>query len=113
MPSDLIRISLLSPRSCRVELSPSGEFPAGPSFLLMQRGEPIPWIKVTYLPDHVYFSHQQHIRSGIDCARCHGDVEQMDRVYEENRLLMGFCVECHRGQTESELPLLDCVTCHQ
>ncbi|MBN1475225.1 cytochrome c3 family protein [Candidatus Sumerlaeota bacterium] len=79
----------------------------------VERGEPIPWVKVTYLPDHVYFSHQQHVRSGIDCARCHGDVEQMDRVYEENRLLMGFCVECHRGQTESELPLLDCVTCHQ
>ncbi|MBN1476072.1 hypothetical protein JXA47_04910 [Candidatus Sumerlaeota bacterium] len=43
MPSDLIRITLLSPRSARVELSPSGEFLAGPSFFFMQRGEPLPW----------------------------------------------------------------------
>lgn len=78
-----------------------------------ERGESLPWNKVTYLPDHVVFSHQQHVRAGVDCARCHGEVDQMDRVYEENRLLMGWCVDCHMGQTESQAPMLDCLTCHQ
>jgi len=77
-------------------------------------GDSIPWVKVTYLPDHVYFSHQQHITAGLECAECHGPVEEMDRVYEQNRLLMGFCVNCHREQDrELQPPILDCWNCHQ
>lgn len=75
-------------------------------------GETIPWVKVTYLPDHANFSHQQHITAGVNCADCHGPVEAMDRVYEENRLLMGFCVDCH-SQQESRHAILDCLNCHQ
>ncbi len=41
---------------------------------------PIRWTRVHRLPEYVYFSHQPHVRSGMECAACHGDVAQMDRV---------------------------------
>jgi len=34
---------------------------------------PLAWIKVHNLPDHVYFNHSQHVVVGkIECATCHG-----------------------------------------
>ncbi|MBL7918112.1 MAG: c-type cytochrome, partial [Bacteroidia bacterium] len=39
---------------------------------------PIKWIKVHNLPDHVYFNHSQHVVVGkIDCATCHGNLKEM------------------------------------
>lgn len=74
-----------------------------------ENGEPVPWEKVTYLPDHVWFSHQRHVKAGVSCVECHGDVENMDRIREVftdtndgmtlqgHPLKMGFCLECHQG----------------
>lgn len=57
----------------------------------------IPWVKVHNLPDHVYFNHQLHVVSGkIDCQRCHGNIEEMDEVYQKEPLSMGWCINCHR-----------------
>lgn len=39
--------------------------------------EPIPWQKVHDLPDYVYFSHKRHVRAGVDCTECHGQVGLM------------------------------------
>jgi hypothetical protein len=55
---------------------------------------PTPWVKVNYIPEHVFFKHYRHIRKGVDCAECHGDVETMDRL-PRNTFLMGFCIDCH------------------
>ncbi|MEZ5045506.1 MAG: cytochrome c3 family protein [Chitinophagaceae bacterium] len=55
------------------------------------------WIKIHNLPDHVYFNHSLHVVSGkLDCQRCHGNIEQMDEVYQFADLSMGWCVNCHR-----------------
>lgn len=62
-----------------------------------QRGEPIPWQWVNKLPEFVQFSHQPHLRNGLECAECHGPVEEMDRVYQWAPLTMGWCLECHRS----------------
>ena len=62
-----------------------------------QRNEPVPWRWVNKLPEFVQFSHQAHLRNAIDCAECHGPVEEMDRVYQWAPLTMGWCLECHRG----------------
>lgn len=60
-------------------------------------GEPIIWVKVHNLPDHVYFNHSQHVNVGkMDCTECHGDVEKMDEIIQVNDLSMGWCIECHR-----------------
>lgn len=77
-------------------------------------GEPIQWNKVHNLPDHVYFSHKQHVDvGGLDCRNCHGPVESytVGRVatteminaqqipglikLEKPTLTMGWCIECH------------------
>ena len=58
---------------------------------------PIKWIKVHNLPDHVYFSHQQHVVVGkLDCTNCHGDVKKMTTVEQQAPLTMKWCVDCHR-----------------
>jgi hypothetical protein len=46
---------------------------------------PIKWIKVHTLPDHVYFNHSQHVVVGKqECATCHGDVKKMTTVEQKN-----------------------------
>lgn len=60
-------------------------------------GNPVEWVRVHNLPDHVYFNHSQHVNSGkLDCAQCHGEVEKMDVVMQVEDLSMGWCLDCHR-----------------
>ena len=75
-----------------------------------EQGEPVEWVKVHDLPDHVLFSHQPHIQRGIDCSECHGQVNRMDVVEVTNEFNMGWCIDCHRDP-EHNAPI-DCVTCH-
>lgn len=53
--------------------------------------------KIYDVPDYVMFNHSSHLRSGIDCATCHGAVEQMDSIYLVRPLTMGWCVDCHKN----------------
>lgn len=63
----------------------------------VSKQNPIQWIKVHNLPDHVYFNHSQHVIVGkIDCAQCHGDVRSMTTVEQKSPLTMKWCIECHR-----------------
>ena len=58
---------------------------------------PIEWVKIHNLPDHVYFNHSQHVVVGKQqCQTCHGNVQEMDEVYQFADLSMGWCVNCHR-----------------
>jgi cytochrome c553 len=62
-----------------------------------ESGQPVEWIKIHNLPDHVYFNHAQHVAVGkMDCAQCHGPVEKMDEVMQVENLSMGWCIDCHR-----------------
>lgn len=62
--------------------------------------KPIEWTKIHNLPDHVYFNHSQHVAVGkVQCQQCHGEIHEMDEVYQFAPLSMGWCVNCHR-QTE-------------
>ncbi len=57
----------------------------------------IEWIRIHNNPDHVFFSHAQHVSvGGVECQECHGEVETMDRVIQVSDLSMGWCIECHR-----------------
>lgn len=59
--------------------------------------KPIEWIKVHNLPDHVFFSHAQHVSAGkVDCAECHGNVKEMNVIKQVSDLSMGWCINCHR-----------------
>jgi predicted CXXCH cytochrome family protein len=59
-------------------------------------GQPIRWRRVHDLAGFVYFDHAVHVRGGIDCSRCHGDVGGMARVEQVQPLTMGWCLDCHR-----------------
>jgi cytochrome c551/c552 len=61
------------------------------------KGQPIEWIRIHNLPDHVYFNHSQHVTAGKqNCQTCHGEIQKMDEVYQFTDLSMGWCVNCHR-----------------
>lgn len=71
--------------------------------------EPIPWVKVHNLDWHVRFTHKRHIKAGVDCAVCHGDMRGTDTARKVRSFDMGFCVNCHR---ENKAPT-DCLVCHK
>ncbi len=60
-------------------------------------GEPVRWIKIHDLPDYAYFNHSVHINRGVGCVECHGRVDKMEVVYQEEPLSMGWCLDCHRN----------------
>ena len=37
------------------------------------------------------------MNKGIGCASCHGRVDEMPLMYEENSLQMEWCLNCHRN----------------
>lgn len=78
------------------------------------KGETPPWVEVYRLPDHVKFNHKRHVKKGIQCAECHGKVQEMPVVYQATSLKMGWCLSCHRQhQNDATLPSnMDCFTCH-
>ena len=60
--------------------------------------KPIEWVKIHNLPDHVFFSHAQHIRAGkVQCQTCHGPIQEMNEVKQFTDLRMGWCINCHRS----------------
>lgn len=75
---------------------------------------PLAWTRVHHLPDFVYFDHRPHVGAGVTCQRCHGPVETMERVRQEQSLTMGWCVNCHReaSRTGVAAASIDCSTCH-
>ncbi len=79
---------------------------------------PIQWVRVHKLPDFVHFDHRPHVAAGLACQKCHGPVETMERVRQVENLSMGWCVNCHRGRTDSAVarsglkPSTDCSVCH-
>jgi len=63
---------------------------------------PVRWIKVHNLPDHVFYSHSQHVTAGKQkCQTCHGPVEEMDVVEQHSELTMKWCIECHQTTSVS------------
>lgn len=59
-------------------------------------GEPLRWVRVHDLPDYAFFDHSMHVRAGVGCSSCHGDVASMEVVTQVEPLSMAWCLECHR-----------------
>ena len=60
-------------------------------------GKPVEWIKVHDLADYSYFNHSAHINKGVGCYSCHGRIDQMEVVWQDQPLNMAWCLECHRA----------------
>lgn len=59
--------------------------------------KPIEWRRVHDLPEFAYFNHSIHVAKGVGCASCHGKIDEMPAVYQENTLQMEWCIACHRN----------------
>jgi hypothetical protein len=57
----------------------------------------IEWTRVHDLPDFVYFNHSIHVNKGVGCTTCHGQVDRMPLMWQEQSLQMEWCVDCHRN----------------
>ena len=105
-----------------------------------ENNQPINWVRVHRLPDHVQFVHEAHIRFFSEqnniapsqvCSICHGDVKSMKVAEQVRNLKMRDCVDCHREGYLSYLtdeakadvraaveegrikgPPTDCAACH-
>lgn len=73
-----------------------------------KNNSPIAWQKVHVMPDYLRFNHKRHVKAGVACHECHGQVPEMDVVERVSSMKMGWCVGCHREKGVS----IDCYTCH-
>jgi hypothetical protein len=58
---------------------------------------PLQWLRVHDLPDFAYFNHSVHVNKGVGCETCHGRVDEMPLMLQENSLQMEWCLACHRN----------------
>jgi hypothetical protein len=68
------------------------------------------WIRVHDLPDFVYFNHSIHVKKGVGCETCHGRVDEMPLMVQENSLQMEWCLDCHRAPEQFVRPRSDIFT---
>lgn len=87
----------------------------------VRTGEPLRWIRVNRLPDFAFFDHSVHVSAEVACQSCHGPVQTMARVRQDQPLTMGWCLDCHRATNTSpsrrdagveRLASTDCAACH-
>lgn len=98
-------------------------------------GKPLRWTRVHDLADYVYFDHGVHVRKGVACTSCHGDVASMPLMHKTETMYMKWCLDCHRDPHENVVapesvfapltaqrpangevdlePALDCADCHR
>lgn len=75
----------------------SGKFEIAKVVEANETKKPVEWIRLHNLPDHVFFSHAQHVSiAKVDCQKCHGQVQEMDIMRQNSDLSMGWCINCHR-----------------
>jgi len=85
-----------------------------------EQNKPIPWKRIHKVPEYAYFNHSVHVNKGIDCAHCHGNIEEMDKVGQMKSFTMASCLDCHRNAHE-RMPELtkinlgpeNCAACHR
>lgn len=81
---------------------------------------PIPWKRIHKIPEYAYFNHSVHVNTGIECETCHGNIADMEVVYQAKGWTMTACLDCHRNP-EEQLPYLEnvkkgpenCAACHR
>lgn len=70
-----------------------------------ETGNPVPWLRIHKIADYAYFDHSAHITRGVGCVSCHGRVDQMIVVRQQEPLNMEWCLNCHRNPAPALRPL--------
>jgi hypothetical protein len=68
-------------------------------------GKPIEWVKIHNVPDYAYFNHSAHVNRGVSCVSCHGQVNEMNVVFQDQSQSMAWCLACHRHPEEKVRPI--------
>ena len=63
----------------------------------MASGRSLRWVRVHNLPDYAFFDHSVHVAAGVGCVSCHGNIQEMEVVWQAEPLSMGWCLDCHRN----------------
>ena len=74
-----------------------------------KENKPVPWVRIYRIPDYVFFSHAKHVTAKVECADCHGPVEQREVLTKEIPTDMKTCLDCHRSRGAS----VQCNLCHE
>jgi len=69
----------------------------------------IKWVRIYEIPSYVFFSHRVHLTAGSTCATCHGEVKELEQMYQEKKNNMASCMNCHQANNAST----DCTYCHE
>ena len=72
--------------------------------------KPLKWWRVHDLPDFVYFNHSIHVKKGVGCETCHGRVDKMPLMRQQNSLQMEWCINCHRNPEKYVRPRSEVLT---
>jgi len=57
---------------------------------------------------NLHFNHQVHVKKNVDCAVCHGAMEDVQLATRQQLPKMATCLKCHDGNAASKA----CGTCH-
>lgn len=77
----------------------------------IDRGEDIPWVRITHMDPHVHISHKAHVRyAGYACTQCHNDIDpQVASALDLHVTTMDACIQCHEENNVHD----GCLTCHK
>lgn len=89
--------------SCHSQIATYSELLA-PVRASYENDTPLVWNKVHDLAAHVYFNHSVHVNNGIGCESCHGRVDQMLLVWQDEIQTMQWCLDCHRAPEQYVRP---------
>lgn len=64
----------------------------------------IEWRNIHVVPDYATFPHNAHVNAGVSCFSCHGQIQGMPVVVQQESLSMGWCLDCHRNPEENLVP---------
>ncbi len=77
----------------------------------------VPWLRIHKLPDFAYFNHSAHVgvgvgenRAAVGCETCHGRIDQMEVVKQDQPLSMLWCLECHNDPAPNLRPVENITT---
>jgi len=72
----------------------------------------IPWVRIHKVPDFGFFNHSAHVglgvganRAAIGCETCHGRIDTMEIVSQQQPLSMSWCLECHSNPAPNLRPV--------
>ena len=69
----------------------------------------IPWVRVYKVLPAVTWTHDKHLKSGLQCQTCHGPVGELTAMSQQTSVTgMASCGSCHEARGAKAT----CATCH-